>query len=94
MKTWKQLKRRWPEFAAVVEAKILAAMPGPGEGATQCPDEIKKVTKAYPNWRKTVRTELFHYWLQAQPYEIRRLRYSERADDAIQLLRKFETRPR
>lgn len=48
----------------------------------------------FPTWISTVNSARFVKWLEAQPYELQVLTRSQRADDAIRLLRLYESPPK
>lgn len=102
---WDALRNEYPEMGAAVEELVKANVKtAPVEqaqplavddvlaivDASETAKQKSRVEAAFPGWEARVKTPAFQQWKQAQPPEVQALGASPYADDAIDLLRKFD----
>lgn len=102
---WDALRTEYPEMGAAVEelvkANVKVAPVEQGQplavddvlaivDANEAAKQKNRVETAFPGWEARVKTPAFQQWKQSQPPEVQALGASPYADDAIDLLRKFD----
>jgi hypothetical protein len=102
---WAALKKQYPEWAAATERMVDARTKGfdaeafeqkvnaaiDGKTAEMQARIIDSSLNAvFPGWKKTVATPEFVSWMDAQPEDVKEIRYSDDVGDVAKVLKLYE----